>query len=209
MLGVKCLRNSDSNPRPEGRGLLTRIKSLADRRIGNLRDERHIIAIRSQKLTCKLLGVKDLNDELYCCNTPYDHDRISRHISIMIGSKLADLYGMIPQTKVSNYHPRYRTWDIQTESELDKYFDIAIIWCINKDKSGIDRCYIIPKEEIITTMISIYKNPTDSHGNPKTSWYGQYRVTDDEFIKRANDIWKEMTEQNSDARGYSKQRSWG
>jgi len=172
------------------------IKLLADRRTGNLRDEKHIIATMSQKLTCELLGVEDLNEKLCCYNTPYDHNRITKHILIMVGGKLVDLYGMIPQTKVSHYHSRYGSWDTQTESELDKNFDIIILWCINKDRSGIDRCYIIPKEEIITTMISIYKNPTDSHGNPKTPWYDQYRVTDEEFIKRADDIWKEITKQN-------------
>ncbi len=66
-------------------------KSLADRRIGHLKDPGNIFAEDCQELTCELFGVDDLNKKLDSYNAPYDHSRILKGMSIEIGGKSIDL----------------------------------------------------------------------------------------------------------------------
>lgn len=68
-------------------------KSLADHRTGQLKDPGNIFAEDCQKLTCELFGVDDLNKRLDRYNTPYDHSRIPKEISIEIGGKSTYLPG--------------------------------------------------------------------------------------------------------------------
>lgn len=40
--------------------------------------------------------------------------------------------------------------------------------------------------------ITITRNPTDSSGSFITPWYEKYRITDEEYLKKTNEIWKEI-----------------
>lgn len=78
-------------------------------------------------------------------------------------------------------------------AEINKKYEIMILWCINEDGLSEDglrvgRGYILPKEKIVEqTGISVIKIP--SRG---IQWYEQYRIRDEKIIKKANEIWKEI-----------------
>lgn len=168
------------------------IKSLRDRRTGNLTYERHILGDNCEDLTCIIFGVKRLSVEYdKYSRLSVDHGPITKQISTMIGYKLIYLYGKVPQTKGRCYSPRDGRWD--TKSEKDKKFNILILYCLSEDGKTIERIYIIPKEKVVQTSgINICKNPTDSWGNHITSLYEEYKVTDEMFLEEVNKEWKEI-----------------
>jgi hypothetical protein len=169
------------------------IKSLADNRTGNINpNSNNGKGKKFQKLTNRwrsnvsTIPVKDLNEENDNYNSPIDHTRDSE-----LG---------ILQTIGRFYDPVIGLWDT---SHLDrdwlKEFDHYIFYCMSKDGKYVERIYIFPKKEIYDPYtsqwrksISVYKNPTDSHGNPITPWYEKYRVKDKNVLKKVNDIWKEI-----------------
>ena len=65
-----------------------------------------------------------------------------------------------------------------------KKFDILIFYCISEDGKTIERIYIFLKEEIRISSIGIYEN------SPKR--FEKYRATDDEILKKTNELWKEI-----------------
>lgn len=172
------------------------IKAVRDRRIGNLHDHSQILGDNCEDLTSILFGVKRLSVEYDKYSMlPYDHDPISKHMSITIGDKSEDLYGKILQTKGRCLS--YGVWNTRVDGEHDKKVDMLIFYCISIDGKIIERIYIIPKEDILkTTSIHITKNPTDSRGNPITQKYEKYRVIDKDLMRRANDVWRKILEQN-------------
>jgi len=46
------------------------------------------------------------------------------------------------------------------------------------------------------STIAITKDPTDNRGNPIVPWYENYRIKDEDLVKKANSIWKELHEEN-------------
>lgn len=163
------------------------IKSMRDRRTGNLDlNSEQAKGDLFQELTCRwrstvsVIPVEDLNKKLDNYNSPIDHSRDSE-------------LGII-QTQGRLYNKYNQLWNFNSlEREWEKEFDNMICYCASKDGKVIERLYIFPYEEIGNRKgIGIYKNPTDSHSNPKTSWYDEYRVKDEDTIKRVNDIWKEI-----------------
>lgn len=136
-------------------------------------------ADKSQELTCRLFGVKDLNKENDNFNVPIDH---SRH------SKLG-----IIDTQCRFYSVKYKCWSF---SELARYqnkkIDHVISYCISSDGQTIERIYIFPIKEIVNrTGINILKY--DKTGNLYIyGWYEKYKIIDEEFVKKANEIWRDI-----------------
>lgn len=175
-------------------------KPLTDRRMGNQDpDSPNAKGDIGEELTDRLFGTKRLN-VLYDKGTlPLDHSCIPQGVVITIGGKLFDLSGMIPQTTLRRFNPKSGRCSFSLEREWNKEFDIEILWCVSEDGLTVDRGYIIPKKKIYDQEtkvgligITIYKNPKDSWGNPITSVYEQYRITDDDILKKANEIWKDI-----------------
>jgi len=174
-------------------------KSLAKRRIGDLKDPSKILGDNCEELTYRWLGAKKLSIENDCYNSPLDHSSITKHISVMIGDQLIDLYGKIPQTKGCFYNSYNQNWHQNFENELSQIargfeFDIVILYCaIEDDIKIIDRVYIFTLEEILKRSgITVIKY--NSIGQLyKYGWYEQYRVTNKEDIKIVNEIWKDIT----------------
>lgn len=174
------------------------IKSMSNRRIGNLTYDIHIFADHCEELTCKVFGIKNLNKEDDNYHSPIDHSPIPEGILVMTRERLVDLSGKIPQTKGSRITIRrvgileYEDWHGNFVNEHNKKFDILIIYCINKDGNIIERIYIFPYSEIIKKgQITIVKNPIrgTSHIIP---WYEKYRVTEEYMLCKANKIWKDI-----------------
>lgn len=160
-------------------------KLLRDRRTGNLKDSKHILADNCQELTCNTFGVDDLNKENDNYILSIDHSPIPKGVSILIGEKLTDLSEKIPQTEGRHYEPLYERWTFAgLDREWFKKFDVLICYCISEDGNTIERIYIFPKEEIIKTGIAIYK--IVKRWFP---WYENYRVKDEKILKKVNDIW--------------------
>lgn len=118
------------------------IKSMSDRRTGNLEDPRQILGDNCEEATKEWLGAERLATKYdKFAGLPLDHGPISKHISVMIGDKLVDLHGKVPQTKGSHYSSTYGGWSFKGE-DIFKGFDILILYCINKDGKIIERIYI-------------------------------------------------------------------
>lgn len=128
-----------------------------------------------ERLTSIWREVKILSIENDYYMGPIDHSRDSE-------------LGII-QTKGRFYNSVNRRWSFSgLEREYNKEFDFMISYCADKDGKYIEKIYIFPKSEIIKRKgITIVKNPSRW-----TPWYEQYRVIDEEIIKKINDIWKEI-----------------
>lgn len=150
-------------------------RTRANRRTGNLDpNSAQAKGDRAEKLTCILFAVENLNEKLDCYNFSIDH---SNHY----------ILGII-QTRSKFYDSKNRAWTTGgLDRDCHKDFDNMIFYCISQDGKLIERIYIFPKWEILGRQtISIYKNPS------KGGWYEQYRITDEEMIKKANEIWKKI-----------------
>jgi hypothetical protein len=103
--------------------------------------------------------------------------------------------GLYHQIQGRNYNSRDGLWFFGNfENEWGKKFENMICICKSKDGKIIERIYKFPKKEIENrTGITIIKNPTPSRG---PYWYEQYRVTEEETIKKVNEIWKEILKKN-------------
>lgn len=195
-----CHRHKVANYRKYDSNSFNNIrKLLRDRRTGNLRDSGNILGDNCEKLTEKWLGTKRLSIIQDNYNLPLDHTPIPNGVKINIGDSSVDLYDKIVQTKGRLYLLNYGKWGVAPLSrEWIKEFDYLIIYCISEDGRTIERIYFIPKTEIYNpktdrrrTGIAIYKNPNPSRG---PFWYEQYRVIDEEVLRKINEIWKEIIE---------------
>lgn len=149
-----------------------------------------------EKLTDKLFGAKRLSVKYDNYKLSLDHSPIPDRV-IMIGGKLVDLSGKIPETKGRHYNPRHEAWFADILKEYHKKFDILIFYCISEDGKIIEMMYIFPKEDIIKIKsISMYKNPKNRWGCSIISINERHKVTDEEEIKRANGIWQKIIEEN-------------
>lgn len=176
------------------------IKSVRDRRTGNLHNPDQIFADNCEELTSKVFGVERLavKYDKYS-KLPYDHPAIAGHISVMIGDKLVDLYGKVPQTKGASLLIRRQGileseyWHSSLKNEHNKEFDVLMFYCVSKDGKLLERIYIFPSWEIINmTGIVIHKNPTRISGRRFNRWYELYRIVDEEFLNRVNEAWKKI-----------------
>lgn len=160
------------------------IKSLRNRRTGNLNNSNHLLGDNCQKCTCLWLGTKDLNELYDNYISPYDHTLIPEGMSLVIGDKLVDLSEKIPQTKGKRYSPKDKGYHFSNiEREWSKEFDIMILYCIGENGDHIERIYVIPKSDIIGRVtIGIYLN---NYG-----WSKKYRVSNQEEMKIVDKIWQ-------------------
>lgn len=72
-----------------------------------------------------------------------------------------------------------------------------ICYCASEDGTLIERLYIFPKAEIERVKsISIIKSPIGRWNNLIIPWYEKYRIADDGELKKVNDIWKKILEEN-------------
>lgn len=133
-----------------------------------------------QELAVVLYGWKDLNKKNNTYNSPID----------CFDPKT----GLFHQIKTVFYNAINGCWKTShLEKEWEKEYKSMVIFCISENGLNVLRIYKMPIEEVkIRTGISLTKNPTDSCGNNITPWYEQYRVTDDEELKKANDIWQKI-----------------
>lgn len=168
-----CYNTKDYNKRPNCTHAI--IKSLTDRRTGNqYPNSSNAKGDKFQKVTCIWLDVDDLNiiNDNYI--SPIDH---SRHPKL----------GII-QTNGRFYDSYNQWWQLVTKRSIKKDFDNLVFYCASKDGNIIERIYIFPRTEILKRQtITIVKNPSKG-----SLWYEQYRVTDEETIKKVNDIWKKI-----------------
>lgn len=180
-------KNCHSIYDPNGQWYL--LRSVENRRTGNLSPESPCgIGDKFQELTSvwrstiSTIPVEDLNKKLDNYNVPIDHSPDSELGTI--------------QTRGRFYSRRRGAWSFSNlEREWDKPFDHEIFYCTSKDGTLVERMYIFPSEEIeIRKSIDIIKNPTDAHRNPITPWYEDFRIRDEETIKKVNEIWKSITE---------------
>lgn len=142
------------------------IKSMANRRIGNLTYDRHIFGDHCEELTSRVFGIKNLNKEDDNYHSPIDHSPIPKGISVMTKERLIDLSGKIPQTKGARITIRrigileYEDWHVSFTNEHKKKFDHLIIYCASEDGNIIERIYIFPYSDIIKKeQITIVKDP--------------------------------------------------
>ncbi len=169
------------------------IKSLADRRTGNLKDHSNILGDDCEEITKNWLGVKRLSIEYdKYSGLPYDHSPAPKGVSLIIGEKLIDLSGNILQTKGSTLLSRYKFWPACLKNEQCKKFDILILYCFSEDGNIIERVYAFPKDKVINiTSISIYKN----HSKSYIPWYEKYRIIDEDTLKKINQILRIIKEE--------------
>ena len=170
------------------------IKSIRNRRTGNLHNSDHILADNCEELTSKIFGIERLavKYDKYS-RLPYDHTIIAEHIFVKLGNKLVDLYGKVLQTKGGLLKRRSlgsEYWHNSLKNEYDKEFDILIFYCISKDGKIIERIYFFPSWEIINMAgISIHKSMIRPKYN---GWCEQYMMVDEELSNIINDVWKKI-----------------
>lgn len=144
---------------------------INNRRIGNLNpNSNQEKGDKFQNLACKWKKLTDLNKYNDNYNFPIDCIDIETGLKYQIKGKLDS---------------GYDTYSFgHLNKDINKDFDYYIFFCINKDGKIVDKIYIIPKNEFnYRTGITI---------SSKNGWYEQYRITDEETIKKVNDIWKEI-----------------
>lgn len=140
-----------------------------------------------QETTCIWLGCEDLNKKKDNCNVPIDCSPIPKGVMIMVGGKLLDLSNKIPQIKGRKLSGKEHKawWFGKLEREWFKEFDYMILYCVNEERDTIERIYFIPKSEITNTGLAIYENAI-------YGWYKNYRVTDEETVKKVDKIYKDI-----------------
>jgi hypothetical protein len=173
----KCYKKYDPN------SIVNIIKSIADRRIGNI-DPNSTAAKgdNSQELACILYEWEDLNKKYDNYKSPIDcYDTKT---------------GLYHQVKGRHYNSRNGRWPSfgYLELEWEKIFETMICFCFSENWKTVERIYKFPKKEIDERKsISIYKNPMNNAGTSSIiPWYEKYRVKNEDELKRANEIWKEM-----------------
>lgn len=151
------------------------MKSVRNCRTGNQNPNHETTKARkSQKLACRLYGWIDLNEENDNYNFPID-----------CYDPKTGLYHQVQ----GRYYSRISQWTFGNfKNELEKIYENMVCFCFSKDGKIVERIYKFLRKEIMRVKgITIYKNP--SKGGQQNE---QYRVTDEDELKNANDIWKEI-----------------
>lgn len=172
-LCINCYGKYDSNSSNNIR------KSLRDRRTGSLKDSKHIFGDNTLELACILYGWEDLNKKLDNYKIPIDcYDPKT---------------GLYHQVQGRHYNSRYGQWSFSGfEREMKKKkYETMICFCISKDGKTVERIYKFPWKEIMEIKsVAIVKNSSRTPG-----WYEKYRETNEDELKRSNDIWKEIVKE--------------
>ncbi len=150
------------------------IKSIANCRTGNQNpNSSSTKGDKFQELACLEFGWIDLNKDNDNYNSPIDC--------------FDTMTGLFHQVRGRLYNSIKRWWNFAPlEGEWIKKYEDMVCYCTNKDGKIIERIYIIHNYEINgRKSITIYVNHTDQ-------WYEQYRVKNEEELKKANEIWKEI-----------------
>lgn len=189
-----CKRHGERNyKRYNPNSLENKLKLVRNCRTGYIIDPYKILGNNCEEETYRLFGAKKSSEEFDNYRLPVDHCPIPNGVSVKIGEKLLDLSGNIVQTKGGFYSSKYRWWSMKSLSrELTKKYDMLIFYCVSENGSTIERIYIFPYSEIIKRIsIGIYRH--DPKGNLYLrGWYEKYRVTEEDTLKKANNIWKEI-----------------
>ena len=168
-----CYNTRDYNKRSNCAHAI--MKSLTDRRTGNQDpNSSNAKGDKFQKVTCIWLDVDDLNIINDNYRSPIDHSSHPKLGIIQTNGRFYDSYNQF--------------WQLVTKRSIKKDFDNLVFYCASKDGKIIERIYIFPRTEILKRhTITIVKNPSKG-----SLWYEEYRVTDEETIKKVNDIWKKI-----------------
>jgi hypothetical protein len=154
------------------------MKALANIRTGNQNPNHEgTKADMSQELACKLYGWIDLNKKYDNHRSQFDcYDQIT---------------GLYHQVQMRCYSAGRSRWPFTSfEREWEKKFEDMVCLCISEDGKIIERIYKFPWKEITRlTGISIYKSR-------RVHWYDKYRVKDEDELKKAGDIWKNIILEN-------------
>lgn len=125
---------------------------------------------KGQNLLNTFKGWKDLNEVNDNYNFPIDS---------------IDQKGLLHQVRTKWYDPLNKIWLFgNLEKELLKTFEDIYCFCISNDGNMVERMYIFPSN-VLTSSITIYNNK-NKH------WYDKYIVTDEETLKKINEIWKKI-----------------
>ena len=163
------------------------LKSLANRRTGNLKDPSAIFGDNILKLACILYEWEDLNEKYDNYEVPIDcYDPKT---------------GFYYQVRGKRYYFESRFWSFGNfEREWKKKYRTMICFCISEDGQTVERIYKFPFEEEIKEKrkgVGIVKY--DSTGQLyNCGWYERYREINKDELKRANKIWKGIIESIKD-----------
>ena len=137
----------------------------------------------TQKLASRSYGWEDLNEKYDNNRTPID----------CYDPKM----GLYHQVQGRHYNSIDKKWAFtEFEREREKIFEDMICFCFSKDGKIVERIYKFPLKEIMErTGAVIYKNPTDWVGDPKITWYEKYRVKNEDELKKTNEIWIQILEE--------------
>lgn len=134
----------------------------------------------TQELACVLYGLEDLNKKYDNYKSPID--------CIDKSGSLHQVQGRSLSCNNKGWH----YWDFSwLEREWKKDYKDIILFCLSEDRKIIEEIYKIPFEAEIKEKrksITISKNRLRS--SKTLYWYEQYRVTDEEELKRANKIYQ-------------------
>lgn len=151
-------------------------KLMGDRRMKN-QDPNHSNAFGDnvQELACVLYGWEDQNKK-------YDNHKIP----IDCYDPKTRLYH---QVQGRHYDSIVRCWpftSFEREQKKDKYENM-VCFCISKDGKRVERIYKFPEKVVKDKSCAyIYENPSKGGGG----WYDQYRIIDEDELRKADEIWK-------------------
>lgn len=151
-------------------------KTIANFRTGNLDQNSDIAkAIRSQKLACKLYGWEDLNEKYDNYKIPIDCYDLKTKLYHQVQSRYYDI--------------EKRYWPFTGfEDEWKKIFETMVCFCISADGKIVERIYKFPENVVKNKgSATIVRN-----SSRRSSWYEKYRETNENELRRANEIWKEI-----------------
>lgn len=151
------------------------IKSLRDCRTGRQDpNSSNAKADKSQELACKLYGWIDLNKKYDNHNYPLDCLDPNTGLYYQIRGRYYTIDANWPFTRF--------------DREWNKIFEDMICFCFSKDGKLVERIYKFP-ENIVKDRrgAGIVRNITKGR-----QWYEKYRVKDEDELKKANDIWKDI-----------------
>lgn len=193
LIPKNALREYDENNNWTGRWLCTKcnsrhrqrlpnslcntLKLITDRRSGNIKLNANHKGDLFEELTCKWRGVKNLNIEKNCYNTPIDHS-IDNELGII-------------QTKGRLNDRINKCWIFDAYRDQNKDIDNIICYCFDRYMKILERIYIFPKEEILKrTCITIMERSSRS-----IPWYEKYRICE-ETCKNVDNIWNNIINNN-------------
>lgn len=165
------------------------IRSMANCRTGNLNpNSPKGKGDRGEELLCKWKGYKNLNKE---------NDNYSRGTPI---DCLDENTGQYYQIKIAYYNPVDMYWIQKFKNIHDSIrkgfrFRSLFLFCISEDGKIVERVYEIPEKEVNNVVkIKIVKYRKNGLLY-EDGWYEKYRLKDEKEMKKINEIWKKILEE--------------